>query len=182
MNKLLLAAGVGVMMGAGFFTGCGANAVEQSAPQEIKMDKQKFPAFETQNLQGATVTNEIFKQKKITVINIWGTFCPPCVGEMPELGEWARNMPEGAQLVGLVCDIRGANDSRTIEVAQKITQKANADFINLVPSKEMMAYLQNVEAVPTTIFVDAEGNMVAEPVIGADVDSYKRTVARYLHE
>ena len=46
----------------------------------------------------------------------------------------------------------------------------------------VMEYLEGVEAVPTTIFVDAEGKLVGEPVVGADVDAYKVAVEAYLHD
>ena len=57
-----------------------------------------IPDFTTTTITGETVTNEIFAAKKITVLNIWGTFCPPCIAEMPELGKMARSLPDDAQI------------------------------------------------------------------------------------
>ena len=53
-----------------------------------------FPTFTTQDLSGNTVDNSIFAQKELTVLNIWGTTCAPCITEMPELQEWSEEMPE----------------------------------------------------------------------------------------
>ena len=36
--------------------------------------------------------------------------------------------------------------------------------------------------VPTTIFVDKEGNIVGDPIVGADVDGYKAFVEEYMNE
>ena len=143
--------------------------------------QDKFPKFSAQDVNGQNVTNDIFAQKKLTVLNIWGTFCPPCIGEMPELGEWARDMSSDVQLIGIVCDVRGNNDSETIESAKEILSDSNAEFLNIVPNAEINQYLQNVEAVPTTIFINSQGEIVGNPIIGADVEGYKNFVEEYLN-
>lgn len=174
--------GIALLSISFLMTGCGESVAEHDTSQPASAQFAKFPQFATKDLTGNTITNDIFARKKITVVNIWGTFCPPCIGEMPELGEWSRNMPEDAQLIGIICDADGENDTKTADTAEKILNKAQADFVNLMPSKDIMKYLENVEAVPTTIFVDSAGNMIGTPVIGADVAQYKKRVAEYLHE
>ena len=167
-------------------TGCSPTAGMQGAdgPSKaaVRETQKQFPAFHAKDLSGKDVTSDIFARKKITVINIWGTFCPPCIGEMPELGEWARNMPKDAQLIGIVCDISGEDDKKTIGEAQRILGDAHADFVNLLPNKEIGQYLENVEAVPTTIFVDSQGKILGDPVLGANVPQYQKIVSDYLHE
>ena len=68
------------MLAAGFFlVGCNSGVAEQPVTKAAAQQGQKvFPSFMARDLQGNEVTNEIFAQKKITVVNIWGTFCPPC--------------------------------------------------------------------------------------------------------
>ena len=171
--------GVGILATGLLFSGCFDKDIESPSPS-VQVTNEKFPQFATSNLTGENVSDNIFAQKKITVVNIWGTFCPPCIAEMPELGEWARNMPEDAQIIGIVCDVENPNDLQTIEAANMILSEANANFVNLVPNESLVQYLQTVEAVPTTFFVDSNGNFIAEPVIGADVESYKRRVEEYL--
>ncbi len=175
LGKIL---GVGILATGLIFSGCLDEETETAAA--IQVTGEKFPQFSAVNLSEETVTNDIFAQKKITVINIWGTFCPPCIGEMPELGEWARNMPADAQIIGIICDVNGNEDFQTIDAAKQILREANANFVNLIPNAAIFEYLQKVDAVPTTIFVDAQGNLIGEPVIGADVDSYKQRVEEYL--
>ena len=170
--------------------GCTEVASEQStdAQLETKVAAQQaqslktFPTFTARTINDSTVTDKIFADKKLTVLNIWGTFCPPCIAEMPELGRWVEEMPDDVQLIGLVCDVRSDNDTNTIGAAKKILREANANFINIIPSAEMIDYLSTVEAVPTTIFIDSAGNIVGEPIIGADVEAYKDFVERYLDE
>lgn len=55
------------------------------ADDDLLVLANKFPAFTTTDLNGNAVTEEIFLGKALTVVNIWGTFCDPCVNEMPLL-------------------------------------------------------------------------------------------------
>lgn len=123
-----------------------------------------FPQFKSYNLAGEEASHAIFAEKKLTMINFWGTYCPPCIDEMPDLGELGRSMPEGAQLVGIVIDVNG---KETLDKAIKITKTAKADFVNILISQEMLPYLETIMAVPTTIFVDAQGNVIGAPIVGS---------------
>lgn len=43
-------------------------------------------SFETTDLDGNVVRSaDVFKGHRLTMVNVWGTFCGPCIGEMPEL-------------------------------------------------------------------------------------------------
>ena len=161
-------------------TGCLDDAADfdEDLPNTAQAMAKTMPTFSAKNLDGAPVTNEIFASKKITVVNIWGTFCPPCIGEMPELGELARSLPADAQLIGLVCDAQ--DGSEEIQEAKKILRDAGADFVNIVPDAALMNFLSNVDAVPTTIFVNSKGEIVGRMIVGADVEGYKNEVAKLL--
>lgn len=177
MTKKLFAA---ALIGAAIFiTGCSDNAEDfNDTPKVAQAMSKQMPTFSATNLDGQPVTNEIFASKKITIVNIWGTFCPPCIGEMPELGELARNMPADAQLIGLVCDAE--DDSPQIQEAKEILRDAGANFVNIVPDENLMRFLNDVDAVPTTIFVNSKGEIVGQKIVGADVDGYKDELAKLL--
>ena len=173
-----------MIMAMPFVIGCNdeqkAQAVEPEPVAQAVQAQEEFPSFSTKDLNGNEVTNKIFEGKKLTVVNIWGTFCPPCIDEMPELGKWSKQMSKDVQLIGLVCDVKNAEDSKTINNAKKILKSANADFVNIVPDENLMEYLEEVEAVPTTIFIDSEGRILNKKIIGADVQGYKNFVKSYL--
>ena len=56
-------------------------------------------------LEGNTVTNDILSQADLTVVNFWGTFCNPCINEMPELAKWNEEMPDNVQMLGAIVDV-----------------------------------------------------------------------------
>jgi thiol-disulfide isomerase/thioredoxin len=134
-----------------------------------------FPEFSSQTLDGTTVTNAIFAGKKLTMINIWATWCGPCISEMPDLGTLARSMPEGTQLVGILED--AYYDSGAVGEAKTIISRANANFPHILPVDEMMPYLGIVDAIPWTIFVDSDGRIVGDPCIGShSAAGYRRAL------
>lgn len=142
----------------------------------------QIPAFTAKDLEGNTITENVFAEKDLTVVNIWGTFCMPCVGEMPELGEWAKTMPDNVQIIGLICDIAGENDTEHHDLAVTITEKAGAEFTNIIANEDWNDIMSWVIGVPTTLFVDKNGAIVGSPIVGADVEGYKEFVEDYFSE
>ena len=156
------------------------NEVQSNALDEFKV-YGKFAEFTTNDIDGNEVTESIFANKDLTVVNIWGTFCGPCINEMPELGAWEKELPDNVQIVGLIVDISSTDNETQIAAAKQITEKADAGFVNLIGGNgafnELMA---SIVGVPTTIFVDKSGNIVGEIIVGADVDRYKSFVNKYI--
>ena len=140
------------------------------------------PEFVTQDIYGNEYTNELFASKDLTVVNIWGTFCGPCVNEMPELGEWSRTLPENVQIIGLVSDIYSVDDASTIETARQIVEATGADFPHLIAYPALAELTNHTPYVPTTIFVDSQGRMIGDPIAGAYVSQYKAFVEDFLND
>ena len=136
--------------------------------------------FTAENLALESVDSSIFAEKDLTVLNVWGTFCGPCINEMPELGEWQRALPENVQIIGLVADVAGKEDKEHIELANMILEKTNAQFTNIIPNNDFAELLSGVVGVPTTFFINKEGKIVGKPIVGAQVSKYKAFVEEYL--
>lgn len=164
-------------------TGCGDDSADLDSDVQSSQSSPvaaNVPNFTATTIDGEQVTNEIFAAKKITMVNIWGTFCPPCIGEMPDLGEMARSLPADAQIIGLVCD--AAPGSPEIQKALKIVDEAGVDFVNIVPDGQLTKFIANVEVVPTTVFVNSKGEVVGKTILGADMKSYQSELKRLLNE
>ena len=156
------------------------NEVKSNALDEFKV-YGKFAEFTTNDIDGNEVTQSIFANKDLTVVNIWGTFCGPCINEMPELGAWEKELPDNVQIVGLIVDISSTDDETQIAAAKQITEKADVGFVNLIGGNGAFDELiSSIVGVPTTIFVDKSGNIVGEIIVGADVDRYKSFVNKYV--
>ncbi|MDO4509941.1 MAG: TlpA disulfide reductase family protein [Lachnospiraceae bacterium] len=156
------------------------NEVQSNALDEFEV-YGTFSEFVTYDIDGNEVTESIFANKDLTVVNIWGTFCGPCINEMPELGAWEKELPDNVQIVGLIVDISSTDNETQIAAAKQITEKADVGFVNLIGGNGAFDELiSSIVGVPTTIFVDKSGNIVGEIIVGADVDRYKSFVNKYV--
>ena len=145
-----------------------------------------FGEFEAKTLDGEDVTQEIFGQSKLTMINIWGTFCGPCIQEMPDLGEIADEYADkGFQIVGICTDavnLDGEILEDVVETAKADAQETGADYLHIVPVGEIFTdLLPRVTGVPTTIFVDSKGQQIGLADIGAkDKDAWIQVIEEKL--
>ena len=141
--------------------------------------KEKFPSFETTDTKGNKVTEKIFADKDITMVNVWGTFCGPCINEMPELQKIYESLPKNANLIGIVADVpEGMKDG--VDNANYIEKQTGVKYTNLTLSDSLGSFARRFYAVPSTIFVDKNGNIIGELVMGADIDAYVRNLQNVL--
>lgn len=136
--------------------------------------------FTAKNLNKEDISNDIFAEKDLTVLNVWGTFCGPCINEMPELASWSKEMPENVQIIGLVADISRDTDEQHIDLAKKIMEQSKGDFQNIIPNENFSDLLSTVVGVPTTYFINKDGKIIGKPIVGAQVAKYKAFVNGYL--
>ena len=127
-------------------------------------------SFTAVDMTGKTVTSDIFSKNKLTLVNIWGTFCPPCIREMPELAKLNESNKD-IEVVGIVIDItdrKGNVNPKLKSDGDKIIAQTGANYVHIIPNQEMMStFLRNIQAVPATIFVDSNGNQVGDMHLGA---------------
>lgn len=148
--------------------------------------------FVSEDLNGNEVTEAIFGDKDVTILNVWATFCGPCIAEMPELAELAEGLPDNAQVIGIVIDAptAGTEDGAAIELwggksgnvdlAKEICSETGVKYTNILASGTVSETFGFVEAVPTTFILDKSGNVICKPFVGANVEGYKKAVEEYL--
>lgn len=169
-------------------SGCGAGASGGKTEEAgAAPSTGYFSDFEMDTFDGEdTVTEEIFSDHALNMINIWATFCGPCVEEMPALQELSEEYADqGLQIIGLCSDVysNGKLDERLMLSGQEILETTGAEYLQLVPNEATVeGLLSDVFAVPTTYFVDSEGNTV-KIVIGAkSKEDWSTTIEELLSE
>ena len=135
-------------------------------------------AFETIDMDGNPVTSEeIFSGHKITMINMWATWCDPCKDELPELAKMAEDFEkQNCQIIGICLD---AEDEATMAEGRAILEKAGVGYLNIVPFENREELLPN-SAYPTTYFVDENGTVLDEVIVGAMLTRYPRALEKLL--
>lgn len=162
----------------------GSSSSDSSGTTKQESSENGFPVnmpeFSTTDMDGNKVTNDIFADYDLTVVNFWATYCNPCIDELPELAEWKKELPDNVNLIGLLVDV-DEKGSDQYKLAEKIIKETGADYQHLIATEEFDDMISNLVGVPTTFFVDSTGKIIGEPFAGADVDAYKQTVEDYLN-
>ena len=140
--------------------------------------------FEAQDLEGNTVTEAVFAESELTMVNVWATYCNPCLSEMPELGELAGEYrSDEFQIIGIVSDVQEESEAEAVEYAAMLVEQTGAAYPHLLLNESLFrSMLSGVSAVPTTFFVNEKGE-VLDTVVGAmDKDSWKEKIDGLLKE
>ena len=148
--------------------GCGSTATETpSGSMETVTDSAEesgaLTDFTAETLDGAEFSPETLAAADLTVLNIWQTTCPPCIREMPELAELEKELPERVRFVTWCLDGAYAEE----ETRSILTDAGFEGTTIIAADGDLMTFLQTVQYTPTTVFIDSEGNLIGEPVIGA---------------
>lgn len=149
-----------------------ANKDRGKSEQKEEDSKAALPdirSFTAQTLTGETFTEKDLAGYDLTMINIWQTFCDPCIVEMPDLAELADTVPDRVQLVTWCLDAPGQED-----LAKEIQADAGFTKPTIVSGDGDLSELgRALMYTPTTVLVDSQGKMVGEPLIGAQKDPVK---------
>lgn len=159
-----------------------SSRLKEDAAQEEKADQEVLDAggseasdggslgeFSMEDVNGETYTQEMFVDHDLTMINVFTTWCSPCIREIPDLEKLSKEMEDqGVQVVGIVLDVAGNADEETIEKAKLLAEKTGAAYPFLIPDAGYLnGRLAGISAVPETFFADKEGNIVGETYSGS---------------
>ena len=158
-------------------------------PQDTSVnpeDVKSVGKFETTGIDGKTYTEKVFSDYDLTLVNVFTTWCSPCVKEIPELQELYKEMKEkGVGVAGVVLDTtdeKGNQDEEAVKKAGILQEKTKAKYPFLIPDTTMMnGRLQGISAFPETFFVDKDGNIVGDTYTGSHtLDEWKEIVEKEL--
>ena len=163
----------------------GAGTVSSPPVQEETPSEEEssaiFVTFEGTDLEGNTVSEDVFTQSKLTMVNVWATYCNPCLREMPGLGELAAEY-DGAefQIIGIVSDVREGEDQALVE---SLVQQTGANYPHLLLNDSINnAFMGSVSGVPTTFFFDGEGMYLGGVVGSAEKSEWEELIHGLLEE
>ena len=116
-------------------------------------NEQKLPALALVSLQGSIVDLAQFEGKP-TVVNLWATWCPPCVREMPVLHE--------AQAANPAVNFVFINQGESAQRVGSWLAARNLLLSNVLLDTQGQALgVFNRRGLPTTLFFDATGRLVS---------------------
>lgn len=179
--------GSGIASPAPSVAGTEAPDVTPAEPELSADPAQDEPAeegavtFEATDMDGNTVTADVFSQSKLSMVNVWATYCGPCLNEMPSLGELAAEYePEEFQIIGIVSDVMEGDDQSYVE---SLIEETGADYTHLLLNESLYyALLTDVSVVPTTFFMDQEGTVLGAALGARDKTEWGELIDGLLEE
>jgi thiol-disulfide isomerase/thioredoxin len=123
------------------------------------------PAFTLENVSGQDVSLASYKGKAV-LINFWATWCGPCKIETPWLVE-LRNQyaSQGFEILGVSTDdVDMGNRKQLAEVKKEVTdfgQRMHMSYPLLLDGDSISMPYGGLDALPTSYFVDRNGDVVA---------------------
>jgi thiol-disulfide isomerase/thioredoxin len=125
-----------------------------------------------------TVSFTEFTKNKIVFLNFWGTWCPPCRGEIPDIIKINKDL-EGKDIVfigvALQRDLKNAyKDVRTFMDDKGI------NYINFIGNNQLKDAYGGVGSVPTTFIIDKSGT-IKETIVGSkSKEAFMEVLKKYL--
>ncbi|MFW6226673.1 MAG: TlpA family protein disulfide reductase [Bacteroidota bacterium] len=119
------------------------------------------PDFKMVSLTGEEVCLSELKGKFV-FLDFWGSWCGPCVQEIPNVKKLAEELAENDLVVlGIIC-----HDTK--EKAEKILAENQAVYANVMGDEAILASY-GVAKFPTTFLIDREGKIVAKDIRGSNL-------------
>ncbi|AOZ91404.1 redoxin domain-containing protein [Paenibacillus crassostreae] len=112
----------------------------------------KTPSFNLLGLDGSVHNLDEYKGKSM-VINFWGTWCEPCVKEMPALQVQSEKWEDKDVVV------IGINVGEDVMSVENFVKQANLDFPILLDPNRDAVRSYGISPLPTTLFVSADGKI-----------------------
>jgi len=109
------------------------------------------PSFSFTDTEGKNHTLETHRGKWV-LVNLWATWCAPCLNEMPELQALQQDRSD---LVVLGLAVDGQNPARVVQFAQKLHVT-----YPIIAGNEALARPFKPRGYPTSILFDGAGRQV----------------------
>lgn len=156
------------------------NISTSQPPEQEHVQAGESISFSTTDLDGNQITSDIFADKKITLVNIWGSFCQPCMEELPDLQKISEDMEnQGVAIIGILGDAMdsdGNRDEDVIELGKMVLEENNVTYLNLAMNRELKEAFPT-QTYPTSILIDSNGTVIGEVVYGSrKADEYRKII------
>ena len=145
---------------------CAAQNAESASA--LIAEGKAAPTFTLKSPEGKNVSLSDFRGKYL-LIDFWASWCGPCMNEMPNIVDIYNSYKDkGLGIIGLSLD----SDYKRWKEA---TQANNMTWLQLSELRgwdSEVAKVNSVQAIPHTIIIDKNGNILATGLRGEDLKQF----------
>lgn len=120
-------------------------------------DPIAIPELTMKTLDGRTITNKDLKGK-VTLVNFWATWCPPCREEIPDLIKLQERYKEHLVIVGV------SSDEGPTDMVARFGADHRMNYPIVMETPQLTKAFPGIYALPTTFIVDSDLKMVKKHV------------------
>lgn len=132
-----------------------------------------MPDLVLEQLDGQSAKLKDISQDKITVVNLWASWCPPCRREMPVFAAAQKRYPNVRFIM--------VNQRESSSTVKQFLSNIKQQFIHVMLDRNgEMATIMGAHGLPMTLYYDQHGNLVAShfgEVSAASLQSAIETLA-----
>lgn len=142
-----------------------------SSQQELTLKEGiKAPEFSLKSLTGEYISLSSQKgRNQYFVLDFWGTWCPPCIEDLPKMEKYYEKYKNQISFIGIACRDKETNWNDVIE-------ERNLEWLHLFNSTDSdsdASIKYGVKAYPTKFILDKDLKIVGR-FVGAGNDFYEK--------
>ncbi|MGI5450309.1 TlpA family protein disulfide reductase [Streptomyces sp. CA-243310] len=148
-----------------------------------KGDRAEAPRLDGGTVDGKTLDVTSLKGK-VVVLNVWGSWCPPCRAEAPYFAKVSKAMADAGKdvaFVGLNTRDNSKQNAASFEETYGITYPSLYD-----PDGKLMLRFPkgtlNPQSIPSTIVLDKEGRIAARTLVAVNEEQLRSMIDPLLAE
>ena len=149
-----------------------ADQLATEAIRETQAELTQAPDFTVYDIDGNEVKLSDFFGKPI-VVNFWASWCGPCKMEMPDFNEKYLEL-DGDVTFLMVNMTDGSRE--TVDIASAFIAEQGYSFPVFYDTASSAAITYSVYSLPTTFFIDAQGNAVAQATGAIDAATLQKGI------
>jgi Peroxiredoxin len=135
---------------------------ESKKIQRALVKGTKFPDFDEKDVAGKHLSVADYKGK-IVLIDFWATWCPPCVGELPNVVKtYEKHHEKGFEIIGISLD----QDETKLKNFTKDRKMTWQQYFDGKGWGNKLAGKYGVQSIPATFLLDRDGKIIEKDLRG----------------